>query len=98
MRLVELTKGCCCLKPSVSQTLVLLLTSGMLQTLPQHRPADALVDARQALVRRVVAAAPVDVRAAPGLHGEFCQFLGLIFGVSGKNSSIVSVPGELPTL
>ena len=63
MRLVERTKaGLLCLKPSVSQTLVLLLTSGMLQTLPQHRPADALVDARQALVRRVVAATPVDVR------------------------------------
>ena len=36
----------------------------MLQALPEHRPADALVDARQALVRRVVAAAPVDVRPA----------------------------------
>ena len=34
----------------------------MLQALPQHRPADALVDARQALVRRVVAPTPVDVR------------------------------------
>ena len=52
-----------CLKPSVSQTLVLLLTIGMLQALPENRPADALVDARQALVRRVVAAAPVDVGA-----------------------------------
>ena len=36
----------------------------MLQTLPEHRAADALVDARQALVRRVVAATPVDVRPA----------------------------------
>ena len=36
----------------------------MLQALPEHRPADALVDARQALVRRVVAATPMDVRAA----------------------------------
>ena len=37
----------------------------MLQALPENRSADALVDARQALVRRVVAAAPVDVGAAP---------------------------------
>ena len=36
----------------------------MLQALPEHCPADALVDARQALVRRVVAATPVDVGAA----------------------------------
>ena len=36
----------------------------MLQTLPEHCPADTLVDARQALVRRVVAATPVDVRPA----------------------------------
>ena len=43
---------------------LLLLTIGMLQALPEHRPADALVDARQALVRRVVAATPMDVRAA----------------------------------
>ena len=64
MRLVERRCVVLCLKPSVSQTLVLLLTSGMLQTLPQHRPADALVDARQALVRRVVAPTPVDVGPA----------------------------------
>ena len=36
----------------------------MLQALPENRPADALVDARQALVRRVIAATPVDVGAA----------------------------------
>ena len=36
----------------------------MLQALPKHRPADALVDARQALVRRVVAPTTVDVRPA----------------------------------
>ena len=37
----------------------------MLQALPEDRSADALVDARQALVRRVIAPAPVDVRSAP---------------------------------
>ena len=36
----------------------------MLQALPEHCPADALVDARQALVRRVVAPTTVDVGAA----------------------------------
>ena len=35
----------------------------MLQALPEHRPADALVDAREALVRRVVAPTTVDVGA-----------------------------------
>ena len=59
----EAQKVLLCVKPSVSQTLVLLLTIGMLQALPQHRPADALVNARQALVRRVVAPTPVDVGA-----------------------------------
>ena len=42
---------------------LLFLTTGMLQALPKHRPADALVDARQALVRRVVAPTTVDVGA-----------------------------------
>ena len=49
---------------AASPVYLLFLTIGMLQALPQHRPADALVNARQALVRRVVAATPVDVRAA----------------------------------
>ena len=73
----------------------------MLQALPEHCPADALVDARQALVRRVVAAAPVDVRPAWDRRRREQRGRRLwspwrvlpIFGVSEMISSIVRVPG-----